>query len=189
MSARGSTPEGPACARCPRALGRSCCEPGPGDALATLTRADVARIGAHTRLAAARFSVEEPLGHEEARTYEEVRPLFRGYFARAPVRTTLRVVDGACLFHRAGAGCTLPADVRPVTCRLYPFERLPDGGWGVVPPRYGGLEAAREGGGGCLAVEEAESLHGLLAHFGTTLEALEALAAQLARDARAHGRG
>ena len=183
------TPEGPVCARCPRALGRSCCEPGPGDRLATLTRADVARIGAHARVAARRFAVEEALTHEEAREYEEARPLWRGYFARAPVRTGLRAVDGACLFHRAGAGCTLPADVRPVACRLYPFERLPGGSWGLTPQRHGSLAAARAEGGGCLAAEEAEDFEAVLAHFGTTLEALEALAAQLAEETRAHGRG
>ena len=71
---------GPVCARCPRALGRSCCEVGPGEALATLTRADVARIAAHTGLSARRFVEEEGLDEEAAAAYEASRPLFRGYF-------------------------------------------------------------------------------------------------------------
>ena len=188
---------GPVCARCPRALGHSCCEVGPGEALATLTRADAARIAAHTGLSLRRFTEEEGLDEEAASAYEASRPLFRGYFRRAPVRLTLQQRPqaggrSACVFHRAGSGCALPEDVRPIACRLYPFERFADGSWGAMPGRYGSLAAARVGGGACLAVEEAPEvgeLEALLAAFHTTREVLEALGAELARESRVHGLG
>jgi Fe-S-cluster containining protein len=173
----------------------------PGEALATLTRADVERIRLHTGLAQRRFVEEEGLDEESASAYEASRPLFRGYFRRAPVRLTLRQRAGraggpsACVFHAPGTGCTLPADVRPLACRLYPFERFADGSWGAMPGRYGSLAAARAGGSACLAVEEAPESHGsvelqaLLAAFHTSLQALQALGAQLTRESDAHGRG
>lgn len=184
-----TVPTGPACARCPKLLGTSCCEVREGEGLATLTRADVARIAGHTGLSPRRFVHEEGLTEEEAAEYEARRPFYRGYFRRGPVRLTLVVRSGACLFHERSRGCALPAQARPVACRLYPFERQADGGWSVAVGRYGDLEVAREGGGACLAVEEAEGMEDVLAAFATTWEALEALGEQLAGEARAHGRG
>jgi uncharacterized protein len=194
---------GPVCARCPRVLGSSCCEVGPGEALATLTRADAARIAQATGLSLRRFVEEEGLTEEDAAAYEAARPLFRGYFRKGPVRLTLQqrpqgAGRSACVFHRPGEGCALGSDVRPLACRLYPFERFADGSWGVMPGRYGSLAAARAGGGGCLAVEEApdaagatgtDALAPLLRAFATSLEALEALGAALALETAAHGRG
>ena len=126
MSGRDAPAQGPVCARCPRVLGGSCCEVKEGEQLATLTRADVERIRAHTGLAARRFVGEEYLTEGEAADYEARRPLYRGYFRRAPVRWTLRTRAGACVFHSPERGCGLPGEVRPVACRLYPFERWPD---------------------------------------------------------------
>ncbi len=185
----GTTPGGPVCARCPRVLGASCCEVKGDERLATLTRADVERIRAHTGLAARRFVAEEVLSHEEALSYEERRPLYRGYFRQGPVRLTLLTRAGACVFHVPGRGCSLPAQVRPVACRLYPFERWPDGSWSVQMGRYGDLEEARAGGSACLAVEEAGSMEEVLGAFATTREEVETLGARLAREAREHGRG
>jgi len=185
----GDVPSGPVCARCPRVLGASCCEVKEGERLATLTRADVERIHAHTGLAPRRFVDEEPLTHDEARDYEERRPLYRGYFRRAPVRLTLRTRAGACVFHERGRGCGLPGDVRPRACRLYPFERWPDGSWSVQMGRHGDLDEARRLGGACLAVEEADSMESVLTLFSTTREAVEALGATLAEETRRHGRG
>ncbi len=182
-------PTGPVCARCPVALGVSCCEPREDEQLATLTRSDVARIREHTGLAARRFIVEEGLSEMEAADYEARRPLYRGYFRQGPVRLTLAMRAGACVFHERGRGCGLPADVRPVACRLYPFERWPDGSWSVQMGRYGDLAEARAGRDACLAVEEAEGMEDVLAAFGTTHEAVESLGEQLAEEARAHGRG
>lgn len=182
-------PMGPVCARCPRVLGASCCEVKEGEQLATLTRSDVERIREHTGLSPKRFTVEEYLTEEEAAGYEERRPLYRGYFLRAPVRLTLAIRAGACVFHERGRGCGLPGDVRPVACRLYPFERWPDGSWSVQMGRYGDLDEARAGGDACLAVEESTSMDEVLVAFGTTRETVESLGGQLAEEARAHGRG
>ncbi len=55
--------------------------------------------------------------------------------------------------------------------------------------RYGDLAEAREQGGACLAVEESESMEQVFAAFGTSAEVVEALGAQLAEEARSHGRG
>ncbi|ATB28490.1 hypothetical protein [Melittangium boletus] len=185
----GDAPAGPVCARCPRMLGASCCEVKEGERLATLTRSDVERITAHTGFSPRRFLDEEYLTHDEAAGYEERRPLYRGYFRRAPVRLTLLTRGGACVFHERGRGCVLPADVRPLACRLYPFERWPDGSWSVQMGRYGDLDEARRGGEACLAVEEAESMEGVLELFGTTREQVEFLGERLAGETRRHGRG
>jgi len=182
-------PMGPVCARCPRVLGHSCCEVQEGEYLATLTRADVARITGHSRLAARRFVLEDVLAEETAAEYEVRHPLYRGYFRRGPIIWSLAVRDGACVFFVKGEGCSLPPDVRPVACRLYPFERWPDGGWSVAMGRYGNLDEARAGGSACLAVEESESMEQVLEAFGTTRETVEALGAQLEEESRAHGRG
>lgn len=178
----------PPCARCPKVLGRSCCEPGPGDALTTLTRADVERIAAHTGRSPRAFVAEEWLTPEEALAYEARRPIFRGYFRREPRRLTLALRHGACVFHARERGCGLPEEVRPVACRLYPFEPWPDGTIALVPERHGELARAIEEGGACLAVEEAEDFDALLAAFGTTREELARLADELTAAVQAHAR-
>jgi Fe-S-cluster containining protein len=154
-----------------------------------VTRADVERICAHTRLSPRRFVKEEGVTEQEAVDFENRWPLYRGYFLRAPVSLTLLAREGACVFYDRATGCTLPADVRPVACRLYPFEQWADGSWSLAMGRYGELDVAKEQGGACLAVEESESMEQVFAAFGTTREVVEALGAQLAREARSHGRG
>lgn len=184
-----STPQSFACARCAKALGKTCCEPRGTEHLAMLTRADIARIAAHTSLPARRFTEEEGISEAGAADFETRWPLYRGYFRHGPVRTTLAARQGACVFFNRLSGCTLPAAVRPVACRLYPFEQWADGSWSLAVGRYGDLTVAREEGSACLAIEEAESMEEVFAAFGTTREAVEALGAQLAEEARSHGRG
>jgi Fe-S-cluster containining protein len=182
-------PQSPACARCPKVLGKSCCEPRGTEHLAMLTRSDVARISAHTRLAARRFTYEEGVDEAAAVDFENRWPLYRGYFRRGPVRLTLLAREGACVFYDRTRGCTLPADVRPVACRLYPFEQWGDTSWSLAVGRYGDVAIAREEGSACLVVEESETMEQVFAAFGTTREAVEALGAQLAEESRSHGRG
>jgi Fe-S-cluster containining protein len=178
-----------ACARCSRALGRSCCEVEPGEQLATVTWADVDRIAAATSRAPRSFAEAEWLTPEIAQAYETRRPLYRGYFARGPVRLTLRHRNGACVFLERGRGCTLGADVRPTACLLYPFELWPDGSWSLQVDRYGSLEAARAAPvSGCLAVEEAESMEEVLAAFSTTRDEIAELGERLRGEVRAHRR-
>ncbi|MBN1209643.1 MAG: YkgJ family cysteine cluster protein [Myxococcaceae bacterium] len=182
-------PQSPACARCAKLLGKTCCEPRGTEHLAMVTRADMGRISAHTGLAPRRFTEEEGVTEREAADFEARWPLYRGYFGRGPVRTTLQARLGACVFFDRRHGCTLPADVRPLACRIYPFEQWGDGSWSLAVGRYGNLEEARAEGGACLVVEESESMEEIFAAFGTTREVVEALGAQLAEESRSHGRG
>lgn len=177
-----TTPEprepGAPCSRCPRLLGRSCCEAGEGR-LATLTRADIARISAATGQAKHRFAAEEWLAHDEAWRYELERPAFRGYFREGPRRLTLRTRSGGACVFLGPRGCTLDEATRPLACRLYPFTRLADGSWSILPPKLGEVSLARASGEACLAVEEAEEMDALLAAFGTTRAQLDTLDAAL----------
>ena len=154
-----------------------------------VTRADMARISEYTGLPPRRFTEEEGVSEEGAADFEARWPLYRGYFRRGPVRTLLQARDGACVFFSRSSGGTLPSDVRPIACQLYPFDQWADGSWSLAVGRYGDLALAREQGGACLAVEEAESMEDVFAAFGTTRETVEALGAQLARETRSHGRG
>jgi Fe-S-cluster containining protein len=177
------------CARCPKVVGRSCCQTEAEERLATLTRADVARVASHTGLSPARFSEGEWLTHEEAHAYEARRPLWAGYFRRSTERLTLRRQGGACVFLGPG-GCRLPAEVRPLACRLFPFEVWPDGTVGVGVERRGEVGPAPAGEESpCLAVEEADSLEGLLGAFGLTPEEVRALATTLRAEVRQHALG
>ncbi len=181
---------GSVCARCPRVLGASCCEVVGDEQLATLTLVDVRRISAWLRRPSSRFVEVEWLDDEEARAYEVRRPLYRGYFRAVPRRVTLKRVGGDarshCVFLSPGQGCSLPADVRPTACRLYPFEQLPDGRWSLQVGRYGGPEAARGATDACLAVEESNDLGDVLRHFGVTRAQVEELGVQLAREVEEH---
>jgi Fe-S-cluster containining protein len=181
MSMTASEPGvGLPCARCAKALGRSCCEVREGETLAMLTAADVNRLQAATGLPRARIVEEEWLTWEEARRYEERRPLYRGYFREAPLRVTLQIREGACVFFAPGKGCTLPVAARPVPCRLYPFEPTESGRLMVTVDIFPSMEeAAASSALVCLAVQEVDDWEGLLAAFRTNREELRALFLQL----------
>ena len=175
------------CARCPKLLGRSCCEVREGESLATLTGVDVERIAEATGLSPKRFVEVEWLTEEDAARYEAMRPLYAGYFRHLPKRLSLRTRGGACVFLGA-SGCTLAPEVRPRACRLYPFEPSLDGELTILPDRHGELSAAAGAAHACLALEEADSLEALLAAFEATPEALRDEAAALAREVAEHAR-
>jgi len=173
------------CARCAEALGRSCCEPGPGERLATLTATDVERIRLATGWRRDRFVEHEPLAQEETLAYEARRPGYRGYFRSTTVRWGLRAERGACVFLGAH-GCTLEPGTRPTACLLYPFEPAPHG-WTLAVERSGSVElAARSGESRCLAVEEARSRGGLLRDFELDVEGLTALIDRLRAEVKSH---
>ncbi|MBS2031566.1 MAG: hypothetical protein JST54_26945 [Deltaproteobacteria bacterium] len=115
-----STP-GHICAACPKAISKTCCQPGEPHGLATLTGGDIARIREATRKPARHFVDEEAFGPLEAHGHAQLRPANANAIVRG-VRRHLRAWDGACVFHSAESGCSLSADVRPLACRLYPFE-------------------------------------------------------------------
>lgn len=176
------------CARCPKMLGTSCCEVKDHEQLATLTAADVHRIVEATGQRPARFTTSEWLTLDEAREYEERRPLYRGYFRHGPARLTLQRRNGACVFHDPRTGCSLPPDAKPTACRLYPFEQWPDGSWSLQVDRFGELDAARASGSACLAVEEANAMDDLLAAFAMTREQVEALGQRIREEVAFHVR-
>ncbi|HLT30054.1 MAG TPA: YkgJ family cysteine cluster protein [Myxococcaceae bacterium] len=189
MSCSQPRADAPVCARCSGALKVSCCELAEGESLATLTLTDVARVQAATGWSRRRFVDEEGFSELEALAYERDRPLYRGYFARGPIRLTLRPVNGACVFFRPGVGCRLTAAQRPLACRLFPFELWPDGQWSLQVERHGNIGAARAQGGACLAVEEATSMEEVLEAMHTTRDEVETLGRQLHEEVRSHARG
>jgi hypothetical protein len=173
------------CARCAEALGRSCCQPGPGERLATLTATDVQRIRDATGWRRERFVEHEPLGPEDALAYEARRPAYRGYFRSTTVRWGLRAERGACVFLGA-YGCSLAAEARPTACLLYPFEPAAHS-WTLAVERSGSVElAARSNEPRCLAAEEARGRGGLLRSFSLDVEGLTALIDRLRAEVRAH---
>jgi Fe-S-cluster containining protein len=173
------------CARCAQALGRSCCEPGPGERLATLTATDVERIQAATGWRRERFVEHEPLSPEESLAYEARRPGYRGYFRQTVVRWGLRAESGACVFLGAH-GCSLEAATRPTACLLYPFEPS-EYGWTLAVERSGSPElAVASAEPRCLAAEEARSKGGLLRTFALDVEGLTALIDRLRAEVEAH---
>ena len=187
---RAPDAEGPTspCSRCAARLGRSCCEARDDEPLATLTRTDVERIQASTRLARQRFVQEEVFTEAEARAYEQLRPGWRGYFRQGTVRLTLARAAGACVFLDRRTGCTLSPAVRPTACLLYPFEPGEEGGWTLAVEREGSLPRARASGEPrCLAVEEADGRGALLRAFRLSAESLRLLSDRLRAEVRAHG--
>lgn len=173
------------CSRCAEALGRSCCQPGPGERLATLTATDVERIQAATGWRRERFVEHEPLSPEETLAYEARRPGYRGYFRNTAVRWGLRSERGACVFLGA-RGCSLESATRPTACLLYPFEPA-EHGWTLAVERSGSVElAARSDEPRCLAAEEARSRGGLLRSFAIDVEGLTSLIDRLRAEVEAH---
>jgi Fe-S-cluster containining protein len=173
------------CARCSGALGSSCCQVGPGERLATLTRADVERIRAATRLRQEQFLDQEPFSPQESADYERRRPGWRGYFRWTQVRWTLRAQRGACVF-LGPRGCSLDSSVRPTACLLYPFEPAPLG-FTLAVERSGSVADARASGEPrCLAVEEASSQRELQRLFRLDVQTLTSLRDRLRREVEAH---
>ncbi len=184
------TPAASACQRCSARLGRSCCEANDDEPLATLTLADVERIQAATHRARNSFVQQEVFREVEARAYEQLRPGWRGYFRGGTVRLTLARSQGACVFFDRSSGCTLPSEVRPTACLLYPFEPAEGGGWTLAVEREGSMaDALASGEPRCLAVEEAAGRGALLRAFTLTAASLQALGKRLRAEVRAHGAG
>lgn len=161
---RAPDPE-PICAACLRVKGSVCCEVAPGEKLATLLLADIERIEAATGIPRHRFVVREDLDPAERLAYETARPLYRGVFV-GNVRWGLKARGGACVFLERGEGCSLPAEARPMACRLYPLDFDLAGEVTLLDAPH------------CLALERARGPKHLLAMLGTSLAELERLRAQ-----------
>lgn len=170
-----------ACARCSKVLGSSCCEVKDGEQLATLTWADVDRIGVEA-------TEWEWLTDDQAARWSLLHAAWGRYFGPWTRRLTLKRKDGHCVFLGPN-GCSLSTEQRPTACRLYPFEVHAHGEWGLQVDRFGGVGAARAAGEhACLAVEEAGSYDALFEAFGTDRASLEALHARLKSEAVDHAK-
>ncbi|MGC1276170.1 MAG: YkgJ family cysteine cluster protein [Planctomycetaceae bacterium] len=103
------------CARCSRRQ-QTCCQ----QTDIVLTAGDVARVAAH--VGHSDFIESRPAGSAEYADQDD-DPTWRDATFRAD--GTRRVVkhreNGDCTF-LGSTGCTLPGDVRPLICRLFPFE-------------------------------------------------------------------
>ena len=103
------------CARCALTQ-RTCCQ----QAEVVVTTGDVGRIAVH----AGRddFWERRPAGPEYAAEHRGDPEWLTGTLAADGTRRVLRRrPDGSCGF-LGEAGCSLPEDVRPLVCRLYPFD-------------------------------------------------------------------
>ena len=108
------------CARCARHM-KTCCQTSEVYA----TPADVARIASHTGLSDfTEYRVpEDPIYLENADDPNWVRYVFRDDGTRRIVK---RRPGGDCIF-LGEAGCTLPLEVRPLICRIYPYDYNEEG--------------------------------------------------------------
>jgi Fe-S-cluster containining protein len=105
----------PLCARCARHQ-ETCCQ--NRDIYVTL--GDVARIAAHTgRNGFYEFRVPA----DPAYLDQDDDPVWRDHVTRADSsrRVLRQVANGDCTF-LGEAGCSLPGEIRPLVCRLYPFD-------------------------------------------------------------------
>ena len=106
----------PLCARC-ASLGRTCCQ----NSQIFITSGDIRRITRETGLADgfAEYAVPADPGYL-ANT--ETDPVWSRIFGRDGSRRILsRQPGGDCVF-LSPAGCRLAMEVRPLICRLYPYD-------------------------------------------------------------------
>jgi Fe-S-cluster containining protein len=85
---------------------------------------DVRRIHAHTGLSGF-FAYEVP--NEPSYLDQDDDPLWRDNVIRPDgTRRVLRRANGNCMF-LGPVGCMLPLEVRPLVCRLYPYDYTEEG--------------------------------------------------------------
>jgi Fe-S-cluster containining protein len=108
------------CARCARHI-KTCCQRSE----IYVTPGDVKRIAAHSgRDDFAEFIVPDNQEYQD----QDDDPVWRDHVFRqdGSRRTLKRHPNGDCTF-LGQAGCTLPLQVRPLVCRLYPYDYTADG--------------------------------------------------------------
>jgi Fe-S-cluster containining protein len=103
------------CVRCARLM-KTCCQ----TCEIYTTRGDVARIAQHTGLADfTEFRAPEKAVYAD----QDDDPIWRDnvFQADGTRRVLKRQAGGDCTF-LGPAGCTLPLEVRPLVCRIYPYD-------------------------------------------------------------------
>ena len=104
------------CARC-ASRGETCCR----NSQVFLTLGDVRRIGRAAGSAAVFFE-EAPAIDPAYRAGDEIDPVWNRIFDREGRRRILVFrPESGCFFLSAG-GCRLPPEIRPLVCRLYPYD-------------------------------------------------------------------
>ncbi|MFH0945009.1 MAG: YkgJ family cysteine cluster protein [Planctomycetota bacterium] len=125
MSEESGDPE-PFCARCARHQA-TCCQ----NTDIYVTRGDVRRIEAGTGRT---DFCDYRLARNPAYLGQDDDPLWRRLVFRADgTRRVLRQTSGGDCTFLSSSGCTLPSDIRPVICRLCPFEYTAAGVTGLAP--------------------------------------------------------
>ena len=162
------------CAAC-HAQGLGCCRLGAeGTArMFGLTRGEVEVIAQASGLEPEKFVVSDRASSEFLADLAAIHPLF---LQTMPGGGRLRLAvapDGACVF-LGPRGCKLPAEVRPLYCRLYPFWFSQDGRLMVLISQH------------CLAQKGARSWREVLARLGENQEHLRGLFTRLEALAAEH---
>lgn len=131
------------CVRCARHM-KTCCQ----TAEIYVTRGDLRRIEQHTGEDGF-FEFRRPDNAEYADQDDD--PVWRdNVFRPDGTRRVLRRRPGGDCTFLGAAGCTLPLEVRPLICRLYPFDYTADGlldelaigcPLDLLPPNQGLIEA------------------------------------------------
>lgn len=189
------------CAECKHRIGMTCCELPVGETPSFgLTLPEVNRIIRYTgKSVASCFTVEE-LTWEEYQEFVKKSDIFSQVFAnqtrvRLSLTTDLEESIHPCVFLKKGEGCSLPENIRPHACRLYPFwfERKLEKGDetdnasltivnGMFPGMcYGKMLSKARG----VSVSEGEALLHL---FNTNEETLLSVVRQFIRDAHVHAK-
>lgn len=111
----------PLCARCARAMKTTCCQ----QREIYLTPGDVRRINAHTGLLG--FSTFEAAVNPDYLDQDDDPLWAECVFREDGTRRTLRRISGGNCMFLGPAGCMLPLEVRPLVCRLHPFDYTEEG--------------------------------------------------------------
>lgn len=176
------------CASCKAHYGRSCCElPAGVTPTFGVTTNEIARIVKATGRDPSSFVTAEQLTPEEWMEFIRKSDIFAQLFARR-IRIRLNVVPvlgntNACTF-LSKSGCSLPADARPGSCRLYPFwfdRELVKGDGSDDISINSGLFVNN-----CYGHQLAKSGIPLLNMFNTNVDELTNIARRLVDDAHDH---
>ena len=105
----------PLCARCAR-IARTCCQ----DNEIYVTPVDVKRIAVHTGLTGFwQYHAPDNVAYLD----QDDDPLWAECTLRADgTRRVLRLVPGGNCMFLSPTGCMLPLEVRPLVCRLHPYQ-------------------------------------------------------------------
>jgi len=109
------------CAKC-HEIGSGCCflKDTSQQSQVGILSPDINKIKNHLNIDEDSFIVKDTVNDEFRESLSKnIHPIFDKVFYNN-IAFRLKVVDGKCVF-LSGDGCTLPKEVRPLYCRIYPF--------------------------------------------------------------------